>query len=368
MEGVNVLASEKLMAKAQDAFNARDYKTALSEAMKSEGELEKVGLQQEMAEKAIITAETKMSEAQKTGIFSKKAKNLVTQARDEMKKGNYVRALEQAIQSGDELHMVAEDYSETIEAINALSSQIDIAKKISANVSIAEKLLADATNAKNDYDYKTASEIAKEGALEARRLCHSQLSSMLTNAYKLTDMAGQYGIDVSSYSSLLAEAKTFMDTGKFVVSNEKITQTLADVKGKLKLFFDDNYMQSERAMAHAKEVGAEITTSQELLIKAKKAYEENKFKDAMTFLEKSKNAIDLKKGFEREFIELTYEAEKVISNSKKFGINVKEAQNLFELARTQKESDYQQALSTIKKSIETVKNAVAEFKIGRAHV
>ncbi len=362
LEGVNVLASEKLMAKAQDAFNARDYKTALSEAMKSEGELEKVGLQQEMAEKAIITAETKMSEAQKTGIFSKKAKNLVTQARDEMKKGNYVRALEQAIQSGDELHMVAEDYSETIEAINALSSQIDIAKKISANVSIAEKLLADATNAKNDYDYKTASEIAKEGALEARRLCHSQLSSMLTNAYKLTDMAGQYGIDVSSYSSLLAEAKTFMDTGKFVVSNEKITQTLADVKGKLKLFFDDNYMQSERAMAHAKEVGAEITTSQELLIKAKKAYEENKFKDAMTFLEKSKNAIDLKKGFEREFIELTYEAEKVISNSKKFGINVKEAQNLFELARTQKESDYQQALSTIKKSIETVKNAVAEFR------
>jgi len=362
LEGVNVLAAEKLMAKAQEAFNTKDYKTALSEAMKSEGELEKVGLQQEMAEKAILTAETKMNESQKSGIFSKKAKNLVLQARDEMKKGNYVRALELAIQSGDELHMVGEDHTETMEAINALSTQIEVAKKISANVSIAETLLADANNAKNDHDYKTATEIAKEGALEARRLCHSQLSTNLTTAYKYTDLAGQYGIDVSGSSSLLAEAKTFMDTGKFTISHEKLNHTLTDVKEKLSSFFEDNYAQSERAMAHAKEVGAEITASQELLTKARKAFEENKFKEAITYLEKSKNAIDLKKGFEREFIELTYEAEKVISNSKKFGINVKEALNLFDLARTQKDSDYQMALSSIKKSIETVKNAVAEFK------
>jgi len=362
LEGVNVLASEKLMAKAVEAFNNKDYKTALSEAMKSEGELEKVGLQQDMAEKAIQTAESKINDAQKSGIFSKKAKNLISQARDEMKKGNYVRALEQAIQSGDELHLIAEDHTETLEAINTLTSQIEVARKISANVSIAEKMLADANSAKNDYDYKTATEIAKEGALEAKRLCHSHLSSLLTAAYKNTDLAGQYGIDVSSSSALLAEAKTFMDTGKFNVSHEKINQTMADTQGKLKSFFEDNYAQSERAMAHAKEVGAEITASQELLAKARKAFEDNKFKDAIALLEKSKNAIDLKKGFEREFIELTYEAEKVISNSKKFGINVKEAQNLFEQARTQKDSDYQLALSTLKKSIETVKTAVSEFR------
>lgn len=362
LEGINVLAAEKLMQKALDAFNTKDYKTALSEAMKSEGELEKVGLQQEMAEKAITTAETKQLEAQKSGLFSKKAKNLIMQAREEMRNGNYVRALEQAIQSGDELHMVNEDFTEAIEAINTLNTQIDTAKKISADVSISLKLLADAESAKVDNDYKTATEIAKEGTLEARRLCHSQLSTLLSSTYKYTDLAGQYGIDVSSSSSLLAEAKTFMDTGKFVISNEKMQQTLNDVKGKLKSLFEDRYNQSERAMAHAKEVGAEITASQDLLIKAKKAFEENKFKEAITLVDKSKDAIDLKKGFEREFIELTYEAERVISNSKKFGINVKEGQVLFDSARTQKDSDYQLALATIKKSIETVKTAVSEFR------
>ncbi len=362
LEGINVLAAEKLMGKAMEAFNTKDYKTALSEAMKSEGELEKVGLQQEMAEKAISTAEAKQAEAQKSGMVSKKAKSLLIQARDEMKNGNYVRALEHAIQSGDELHMVSEEFSEAIEAINMLTTQIDIARKINADVTISMKLLADAESAKSDNDYKTATEIAREGALEAKRLCHSQLSSLVSTAYKYTDLAGQYGIDVSSASSLLAEAKTFMDTGKFVVSNDKIAQTITDIQTKLKTFFEDRYAQSERAMVHAKEVGAEITASQDLLAKARKAFEDNKFRDAINFVEKSKDAIDLKKGFEREFIELTYEAERVISNSRKFGINVKDGQALFDSARTQKDTDYQLALSTLKKSLETVNSSVAEFR------
>lgn len=362
MEGTNVLAAEKLMARALEAFNNKDYKTALSEAMKSEGELEKVGLQQEMADKAIATAEAKQAEALKSGLVSKKAKNLLMQAKDEMKNGNYVRALEQAIQSGDELHMVSEEFSEALEAITMLSAQIDVAKKISADVSISIKLMADAQAAQSDNDYKTATEIAKEGTLEARRLCHSQISTIMSSAYKYTDLAGQYGIDVSGASSLLAEAKTFMDTGKFVVSHEKITQTMNDIRSKLAAYFEDRYAQSERAMAHAKEVGAEINASQDLLVKARKAFEENKFRDAIALVEKSKDAIDLKKGFEREFIELTYEAERVISNSRKFGINVKEGQALFDAARTQKDSDYQMALSTLKKSLEAVKSSVAEFR------
>jgi hypothetical protein len=52
----------------------------------------------------------------------------------------------------------------------------------------------------------------------------------------------------------------------------------------------------------------------------------------------------------------------LISNSKKFGINVKEAQVLFESARTQKDIDYQLALASLKKSIDTVKTAVSEFR------
>ena len=362
LEGINVNAAEKLMDKATDAFNNKEYKTALSEAMKSEGELEKVGLQQEMAEKAISTAENKLKEAEGIGIVSKKAKAIISQARDEMKKGNYVKALEQAIQSGDELHEVSEDYSETMEAIQTLNAQINSAKNIKADVAIAEKLLADAESAKAGNDYRTATEIAREGALEARRLSNSHLTTQLSRTYKLSDLASQYSIDVAGSSSLLAEAKTFLDTGKFEVSSEKINTTLEDIQGKLKAFFEDHYSQSERAMEHAKQVGADIDASQELLTKAKAAFDQGKYREAIGHVEKSKDAIDLEKGFEREFIELTYEADKIISNSKKFGINVKEAQTLFDQAKDQKDKDYQMALATMKKTIEVVNNEVDAFR------
>ncbi|MCK5024316.1 MAG: hypothetical protein KAR56_01720 [Thermoplasmata archaeon] len=362
LEGINVVAAEKLMSKATEAFNKKDYKSALSEAMKSEGELEKVGLQQEMAKKAITTAEKKLKVAEESGIVSKKAKSIIVQAREEMKDGNYVKALEQAIQSGDELHEVSEDFSEAKEAIQTLTALIESAKIIKADFAIAEKLLADAESAKDGYDYRIATEIAKEGAIEARRLSHSHLNSRLSKAYKLTDLAGKYGIDIAGSSSLLAESKTFLETGKFGVSSEKINISLNDAQGKIKVFFEDHYSQSERAMEHAKQVGADIETSQELLSKAKKTFDEGKFKEAIDLLEKSKDAIDLEKGFEREFIELTYEADRIISNSKKFGINVKVAQTLFDQAKNQKEKDYQMALATMKKTIDVVNNEIDAFR------
>jgi len=362
MDGTTVTAAERLMDQATVAFNDKDYKTAIGLALKSEGELEKVGLQQEMAEKAIHTAVTKLEDAKKRGMHSSKAVSLLEGARKEATKGEYVKALEHAIQSGDELHGVSEEYNEAKDTLDLLQSQIDIADKISAEVSIAKKLMTDAKGAMSDNDYKTTTEIAKEGIIEARRLSHAKLNSDISEAYKLSDLASKYDINVSGVSPVLAEAKTFMGSGKFEISAEKITYCLDDIKDKLKTHIMDVIDQSERSMAHAKEMGADITESERLLTSAKMALEAGKFKDALNQADKSKQAVDLKKGFEREFIELTYEVEKVISNSKKFGINMKEAEELFTSARAQKQSNYQAAISTLKNSIEVAKTAVDDFR------
>lgn len=362
MDGTTVATAQKLMEQAKDAFDKKDFKAALGMAMKGEGELEKVGLQQEMAEKAIVTAESKLKEARDVGMHSSKAASLLNEAKNEVKNGQYVKALEYAIQSGDEIHAVSEEFQEAVDTLQLLQTQIKVATKINAEISIATKMLADAGSAKSDHDYKTATEIAKEGIIEARRLSHTRLSTKLSEAYKLTDLAAKYNIDVSGAGPLLAEAKTFMGSGKFEVSNEKIDYCLEEVKGKLNTHIMDVVEQSERAMEHAKEVGADIDESGKLLESAKEALQSGKFKDALNLAEKSKDAIDMEKGFEREFIELTYEAEKIISNSKKFGINMKEAEQLFTSAREKKETDYQVALETLRRSINKANLAVKEFR------
>jgi tetratricopeptide (TPR) repeat protein len=362
MDGTTIDTAQKLMKQAQEAFEKKDFKTALGLSMKGEGELEKVGLQQEMAEKAITTAETKLREAKDIGMHSSKAVSLLNEAKNEVKEGQYVKALEHAIQSGDEIHAIGEEFREAVDTLGLLETQIEVATRIKAEISIAKKMLADAEGAKADHDYRTATEIAKEGIIEARRLSHSCLSTKLTEAYKLTDLAAKYNIDVSGAGPVLAEAKTFMGSGKFEVSNQKIDYCLEEVEGKLNMYIMDVVDQSERAMEHAKEVGADIEESGKLLASAKEALGEHKYRDALNLAEKSKSAIDLEKGFEREFIELTYEAEKIISNSKKFGINMKESETLFKTAREQKEKDYQTALVTLRKTINTAHAAVKEFR------
>ncbi|MCK5024865.1 MAG: hypothetical protein KAR56_04535, partial [Thermoplasmata archaeon] len=48
--------------------------------------------------------------------------------------------------------------------------------------------------------------------------------------------------------------------------------------------------------------------------------------------------------------------------SKKFGINVKEAQTLFDQAKDQKDKDYQMALATMKKTIDVVNSEIDAFR------
>jgi hypothetical protein len=348
---------------AKVAFDSKDYKTALELAMRSEGELEKVGLQQDMAAKAINTAETKFSEAKDMGVFSSKAKSLLDTAKQNIKKGDYVKALENAIQSGDELHKVREEFGTAEETLEQLNNQIDTSTEIGVEISIARKLFTDAESAMKGHDYKTAHEIAQEGLIEARRLSYAKLTSKISNIYALIDLANKVNLDVSKLGSFIAEAKTFMETGKFKVSNEKIELCLNDVNEKLQTHILDFITNSETSITHAKEVGVDVTESEKFILDSRNAMEAGKYEDALNLAKKSMSGIvELKSGLEREFITIMNSADSLISSAKKFGINVKEAENLFSQARELKAKDHKGAVKLINESIKFVQDKMDDFR------
>ena len=100
-EKVDTRSAEKLIARAREFLKEKKYRQALALAMQAEGEAEKVGLQQDMAAKAIATAqkklggfETPMPELQK----------MLAEARRALDDGDYVRALDVAIKTGEEFN------------------------------------------------------------------------------------------------------------------------------------------------------------------------------------------------------------------------------------------------------------------------
>ncbi len=362
-DGVSVTAAEKLLEQAREAFEKGDNKTALELAMRSEGELEKVGLQQDMAAKAIKTAETKMDEADKQGIFSRQAKNLLENAQKNITNGDYVKALENAIQSGDELYKVREEFSVAEEQMKLLRSQIDAAVEIGVEISLAKKLQLDAENAMSGHDYKTAQEIAKEGLVEGQRLTYSKLSSKITDTYKLIDLGVSLSLDMEGLSSIIAESKTFMETGKFRISNEKITTASDQAVSILNKHVSDFISDSESSANHAKGFGIDITETLSLLEDAKESLKIKRYMNALELAKKSmSNISDLQKGIEKEFIELTYKANSLISTAKKFGIKVEEAETLFAQARDIKSEDHKQAIKLVDQSIKLAQSTMDDFR------
>ncbi len=362
-DGVSVVAAEKLLEQAKEAFEKGDNKTALELAMRSEGELEKVGLQQDMAAKAIKTADAKMEEADKLGIFSRQAKNLLESAQKNINNGDYVKALENAIQSGDELYKVREEFSVAEEQMKLLKSLIDTAIEVGVEISLAKKLQMDAENAMSGHDYKTAQEIAKEGLVEGQRLTYSKLSSKITDTYKLIDLGVNLNLDMEGLSSIITESKTFMETGKFMISNEKITTASDQATSILNKHVTDIITDSESSASHAKNFGIDISETLRLLAEAKEALSIGRYMNAMELAKKSRSEIsDLQKGIEKEFIDLTYKANTLISSVKKFGINVKESEELFAQAREVKAEDHKQAIKLINQSIQLAQSTMDEFR------
>lgn len=362
-DGAAVSSAEKLIKDARTAFDKKDFKTAVELAMRSEGELEKVSLQQDMATKAIKTAEGKLADAEAQGVFSRKAKSLLDMANQDIKSGDYVKALEHAIQSGDELHKVKEEFTAASESMDVLRSQLDVAVEIGAEVSIAKKLFNDAESAMKGYDYITAQEIAKEGLAEVRRISYSYLNNKISTAYKLIDLANKLNLGVSGLSSVLAEAKTFMDTGKFKVSNEKIGLCTNDLDEKLTAHVHDFISNVETAMTHAKEVGAAVSESEKLIKEAREKLEAKKYIEAMDLARKSMKGIaDLKKGVEKEYLELTTRANTAITTAKKFGINVREAEGLFNIAKEKKSTDVRAAIDILNNCIKLAQAKLDDFR------
>jgi len=215
MEGVNVTAAERLIDEARKAMEDGQLKKALEFAMRSEGELEKVGLQQDMASKAIKTAEDKLEDSRSKGIYSKSAETMLSSAREMIKNGDYVKALEVAVQSGDELHKAREDYEEAMDALKKARDALAVTIKIGDAAPEVEGIINAASEAISRFEYSIAKEKASDAVTEAKRLSYSMASNLLVTAHNLVNTAARIGLRVTEAQTMITEAKSFLDNSRF---------------------------------------------------------------------------------------------------------------------------------------------------------
>jgi len=96
--------ADNLLRKAEKAKEEGAYKEAINYSMQSEGELEKIGLQQSISKKGISTAQKKLKEAEADGLFLDEVKKILNEAKDSYQSGFYVKAFNKALEAGDRLN------------------------------------------------------------------------------------------------------------------------------------------------------------------------------------------------------------------------------------------------------------------------
>ncbi|MEW5937715.1 MAG: hypothetical protein AB1665_07850, partial [Candidatus Thermoplasmatota archaeon] len=361
MEGVNVLAAERLIDEAKRAMDDGKLKKALEYAMRSEGELEKVGLQQEMASKAIATAEDKVADAKARGAFSKSAEELLRTAQELLRSGDYVKALELAVRSGDELHRAREEYEEAAEALKRAEEMAAVAKNIGGGTP-TERTIAAAREALARYEYKIAMERAVDALAEAKQAAYSRASNMLVSAHNIVNAAARIGLKVGEAQQRVTEAKSFLDNSRFERAHEAAERAIEISENLMRAHVTGILEEVNAEILSAAKLGGETSEAEGLVSQAKAALDAAAYEKALDLAERTRAAIVVPTEVDVEFVELTQSAQAAISKAKKFGLSMKEAERLLSLGLAVEERDKAEAVSLVRQAREAAEGALSELK------
>lgn len=357
-DGINTASSVKLLNKATRAYKAKKYKEALELAMQSENEIERVSLQQDMALKALNTAKRKIETLQ---VPAPKSEELLKKGQEALDKGEYVEALEYAIQSGDEIYKVMGLYDEAMGKLQSATKLINDLYKMRINVQKAEELLKKANSSLTAGNFKAASELAEKSVEYAEKHAVEHLNSLTSKFEETLEFAKSQGIEVNHQAQKVAEAKALLAEGNFESTNLLLEDERKELEETIFKNLNETLERTRSIVSHAKNIGADTSESEKLLEEALAALSKNKFEDVIRLVTESEKKVETRKKRDKRFIDLTYQIDSMISKSKKYGVNVKEAEQMLLEALKLKNVDMDMALSIAEKSLEQANKAMEAF-------
>jgi len=120
--------AENLIHQARNALEDGKYKKALSLAMQSEVEMEKVELQKDIAEKAIKTLNEKIEEVRKKGISVEEVLAMLNRAEGAYDAGAYIKSFEYTMKAGEKLQELRDAYESINSDLSELESRLQDAR------------------------------------------------------------------------------------------------------------------------------------------------------------------------------------------------------------------------------------------------
>ena len=353
--------AENLMEQADEALKSAKYKEALDLSRKGIAEIEKVMLQYEMTVEAIKNAEKKIKEAERDAFDVEKARELLKEAVIALKNGVLVKALEFAIQSGDELYRV-EEFAEGMEKeIDVIDRNIELASSMGMDLKKIKRSSDKVRALMGKHRYKKAQRIVRMGRDEVDEAIRSHLKDEVDGIATNLTLANNIGISISKINKRFSTGKRFQEQNRFEKAYELFQGCEEELNELLKKYAEEKNRSSKAKIAAIKNMGVDVIEFEEMLGRTDELLHDEDYDEALNSMKQAEEGAELKRKKHREFLDTRYVAVSSIYSAKRFGVNVKKAQELLEKAQRFGNEDYDKALVYIKQSVEEAENALMDY-------
>lgn len=286
-QGINTAFADNLIKRAEKAMDDGKYREAINLAMQSEGELERVELQQNIAKRSISTTQSKIKEARDQGIKVGNAGKLLEHAKKAYKGGFYVKAFDNAVKSGDELKQINKAYEDMEELMEGLEEGHEAADGLDIGEEELKKKLQDIGRSVKRGRYDKALENAKE-ARDIFESIGKQLPDILEDVEGLVDSFEEEGKETGDARDLLGSAKEAIKRDDIKKACESIKKAKEEVGGDVIEEYEKYMEESRNLINTAKKFGAPVQEAASMLDEAESISEE----DIEKACEKAKEALE----------------------------------------------------------------------------
>ncbi|MEK6851758.1 MAG: hypothetical protein AABY30_04385 [Candidatus Thermoplasmatota archaeon] len=357
-ENVDTRSAEKLIARAREFLQEKKYRQALALAMQAEGEAEKVGLQQDMAAKAIGTAEKKL------GGFEApmpELQRMLGEAKRALEDGDYVRALDIAIKTGEEFNHAREKFEEALEVGRRAQKLLGVVTSLGVDTASVAAPFEQAKAAVGVGKPEAARDAYQASLDEALRLVRSTVDARLAEGREGAEVAKRLGADPAVAWKKFSEARAQLDAEDYEGATRLIREGAESAREVAAKVAEEAVLAAQSKIEHSRRLGGDTMKAGETLGKARAEMQAGNFEQAVELAKSTQGLIQMRLDSEKQFADKSFQAESVIRRARKFGVEVGEAERLLAQAIQTKKADLDEAMKLALEAQAAAHTAIESF-------